>query len=100
MIALWLKIKLLWAMRGTGLRVVRLFLDRRVHPGLKLLTALAGIIIISPIDLFADVPGLGMIDDTLLLALLAWLFVRFCPPNIVAEYFGGRNGGQLKNVTP
>jgi uncharacterized membrane protein YkvA (DUF1232 family) len=100
MLTLWLKMKLFWALRKNAMRVARLFLDRRVHPGLKLLTALAGIIIVSPVDLFADVPGLGVVDDTLLLALLAWIFVRFCPPHIVAEYFGARGAGQLKNVTP
>lgn len=89
-----------WALRRNAMRVGRLFADQRVHPALKLATGLAAVLIVSPIDLFADIPGLGLLDDGALLMILAWLFVRFCPAEVVAEHFGAAPGGQLKNVTP
>ena len=100
MLAFWLRAKMFWAMRRNTVRVGRLFLDQRVPPLLKISAALGGLLIISPIDLFGDIPGLGILDDTALLMLLGWLFVRFCPPEAVAEHFGAAPGQQLKNVTP
>jgi uncharacterized membrane protein YkvA (DUF1232 family) len=58
------------------------------------------LLIISPVDLLGDVPVLGAVDDTLLLVALAWLFVRLCPPAVVAEYRAAAAAGRLKNVTP
>jgi len=54
----------------------------------------------SPVDLLGDIPVLGMVDDTLLLVALAWLFVRLCPPAVVAEYTAVAQAGRLKNITP
>ena len=100
MIALWLRLKTLWLLRTHALRVVRLFFDRRVPLALKALTGLGALVVVSPVDLLGDVPVLGALDDTLLLALLAWLFVRFCPPDVVADYATVAGAGRLKNVTP
>jgi uncharacterized membrane protein YkvA (DUF1232 family) len=100
MLALWLRAKMFWAMRRNATRVARLFLDQRVHLALKASTALAALLIISPLDIFGDVPGLGLVDDTALLMMLAWVFVRLCPAHVVAEHFGPPAGRRLKNVTP
>ena len=56
-------------------RVLPLMGDRRVPLGLKVATAIAGLLIISPLDVFGDIPVLGLLDDAVLLTLLAMLFV-------------------------
>ena len=86
MLALFAKMRFLWAVRNFGSKVAALFLDGRISPTLKGITALAALLIVSPLDLFADIPVLGMLDDVALLTLLAMLFVRLCPPEIVADY--------------
>jgi len=86
MLALLARMRFMWALRSFGARVAGLFLDRRISPGLKGVTALAALIIVSPLDIFSDIPVLGMLDDVALLTLLAMLFVRLCPPEVVAEY--------------
>ncbi len=98
MIAFFLRLKFWWSLRTYGMRVVRLFMDRRVSPALKAVTALGALVAISPIDLLSDVPILGLVDDAGLLALIAALFVFFCPRDVVAEHFGSAR--QLKNVSP
>jgi uncharacterized membrane protein YkvA (DUF1232 family) len=100
MLGLWLRMKALWALRRQAARVGRLFLDQRVPLSLKMLTGFGALLIISPVDLLGDIPVLGMVDDTLLLVALAWLFVRFCPPAVVAEYSAAAAAGRLKNITP
>lgn len=49
--------------------------DERVPTGLKAATGLAALLIISPLDVFGDIPILGLLDDTVLLTLLCMLFV-------------------------
>ncbi len=100
MIALFLRLKFFWGVRKYAARLGRLFLDRRVSPSLKVLTGLGALLVISPIDVLSDIPFVGAFDDLALLALLAMMFVRFCPPNVVAEYFDPAGGPRLKNVTP
>jgi uncharacterized membrane protein YkvA (DUF1232 family) len=100
MIAYWLRMKALWALRRNAVRVWRLFLDQRVPAGLKLVTAATALFVISPLDPLSDIPVLGVIDDALLLTLVAWLFVRFCPADVVAEYTRAAEESRLKNVTP
>jgi uncharacterized membrane protein YkvA (DUF1232 family) len=50
------------------------------HPAvplrLKLLAAAGALLILSPIDLFGDIPVLGLFNDSVLLALLLAWFVR------------------------
>ena len=100
MIAYWLRVKALWALRRNAVRVWRLFLDQRVPAGLKVLTALGALFVVSPLDPLSDVPILGVLDDAVLLTLIAWLFVRFCPADVVAEYTTAAAESRLKNVTP
>lgn len=47
----------------------------RVPLALKLGTLFAALLIVSPLDIFGDIPVLGVLDDAMLLALLATLFV-------------------------
>jgi uncharacterized membrane protein YkvA (DUF1232 family) len=56
-------------------RLLPLMRDARVPLWLKGATIAAGLLIISPIDLFGDIPILGIFDDITLLGLLAALFV-------------------------
>jgi len=110
MLALFARMKFLWALRSFGSKVAALFLDRRISPALKGVTALAAVLIVSPLDVFGDIPVLGMLDDVALLTLLAMLFVKLCPPEIVAEYSQKparrpqtvvvTAGTALKDVTP
>ena len=56
-------------------RVVPLMRDERVPLWLKVLTLAAAVVVISPLDVFGDIPILGMLDDAALLLLLVNLFV-------------------------
>jgi uncharacterized membrane protein YkvA (DUF1232 family) len=83
-----MKLKLLWGIRRYLGSLAGLFFDRRVSPLLKTLTVVGALAIVSPIDLFSDIPVIGVLDDVTLLALLALLFVRLSPQSAVADYFG------------
>ena len=104
-----------WALQfpKTAMLAARLFLDTRVSPLLKLGAAAAAIVVVSPVDVFGDIPLLGPIDDIALLMLLATMFVRLCPAGIVREHQGtvgedppggqpqpSYGSSQIKNVTP
>ena len=95
-----LRAKILWGLRTYGVRLARLFLDRRVSPALKLLTGVGALLVVSPINVLGDIPVIGMIDDALLLTLIALLFVRLCPRDVVADYWDRARSSRLKNVTP
>ena len=65
----------------------RLFLDRRVSPGVKLIIPATFIYILSPIDLLPDpILGLGQLDDLTALILGAKLFLEMCPREVVEEH--------------
>lgn len=87
--------------------LMRLYRDGRVPGWLKLAGVAGAVLIISPLDLFSDIPLLGPIDDIALLYMLAQMFIGMCPPGIVAELGGSGGGGPnmptsraVKNVTP
>ena len=87
--------------------LMRLYRDGRVPGWLKLAGVAGAVLIISPLDLFSDIPLLGPIDDIALLYMLAQMFIGMCPPGIVAELGEGRAVVQdaaasriVKNVTP
>jgi len=50
--------------------------DQRVPQWLKAGTVVGAVLIISPLDLFGDIPILGILDDVTLLAILATVFVN------------------------
>jgi uncharacterized membrane protein YkvA (DUF1232 family) len=60
----------------TGIfRTVPLLRDERVPLSLKLVAVAIGLLVISPIDVFGDIPVLGALDDAALLTLLCMWFV-------------------------
>jgi uncharacterized membrane protein YkvA (DUF1232 family) len=68
-------LRTLGSLRRNLPRVIPLMRDRRVSLGLKLCTVAAALFVVSPADLLGDIPVVGMVDDAVLLALLANLFV-------------------------
>jgi uncharacterized membrane protein YkvA (DUF1232 family) len=58
-------------------RLLPLFRDGRVPLWSKILAGLAAALVISPLDLFGDIPLLGLVDDAALLLLIVHLFVAF-----------------------
>ena len=87
--------------------LMRLYRDVRVPGWLKLAGMAGAVLIISPLDVFSDIPLLGPIDDIALLFMFAQMFIGMCPPDIVAELGGSGAGASntptvraVKNVTP
>jgi uncharacterized membrane protein YkvA (DUF1232 family) len=99
--------RLLFDLPRMGMLLVRLFRDGRVPAWLKLGGVAAAVMIVSPLDIFSDIPLLGPIDDLALLLVLAQTFVGMCPAGVVAELNGsGRVAPTaptvrvVKNITP
>jgi uncharacterized membrane protein YkvA (DUF1232 family) len=76
--------------------IVRLMGDRRVSPWLKLIPIGALVYLVSPIDLIMGIPGVDALDDTAVLWLGSYLFIEFCPPDVVSEHIKalGANSGE------
>ncbi len=78
----------------------RLLKDQRVPGWVKLIPTAALIYFLSPIDLIPDfaLPGLGEVDDIMMLLIALKMFLDLSPPNIVREHledlFGGRRGAR------
>ncbi len=68
-------LRLLFAAKAAIFRTVPLLRDARVPISLKLIAAAFALLIISPVDIFGDVPVLGALDDAALLTLLCMWFV-------------------------
>lgn len=73
--------------------IVRLMGDNRVSPFLKLLPIASLVYLISPVDLVMGIPGVSALDDMALISLGAYLFIEFCPPDVVAEHMKQLTGG-------
>lgn len=60
--------------------------DERVPVAMKAATGVLALLIISPLDVFGDIPVLGLLDDALLLTLLCsafvWLATRTIEKNV------------------
>jgi len=56
-------------------RVLPMFRDERVPGHLKWGAGALAVLIVSPLDLFGDIPVLGLLDDAALLSILAVAFV-------------------------
>jgi len=67
--------RLLLVAKTAIFRTIPLMRDLRVPLSLKLLTAAIAVLVLSPIDLFSDIPVLGAFDDAALLTLLCMWFV-------------------------
>ena len=70
-------IKLIW----------RLLNDRRVPSWLKMIVPGTLLYLLFPIDIIPDiVPGLGQLDDIVVILLGLKLFVKMCPEEIVRQH--------------
>lgn len=67
-------------------RMLPLMRDERVPLAIKAGTAMLALLIISPLDVFGDIPVLGLLDDAVLLTLLCtafvWLATRLIEKNV------------------
>lgn len=74
-------------LRGKAIVLWRLFRDPRVPLPPKLLPPLVLAYLAMPVDLIPDfIPVLGQLDDILIVALGAGLFIRLCPEGVVMEH--------------
>ena len=80
----------------------RLWRDRRVPRSLKGMIVAIMVYVISPIDLVPGflVPVLGQLDDATLLMLGAYLFIRWSPPEVVAEHMASISPNFFSKVRP
>ena len=78
-------LRLLLAAKTSVLRTIPLMRDARVPFALKGLTLGLAILIVSPIDIFGDIPVLGLLDDAALLSLLCYWFVQFATRHVARE---------------
>jgi uncharacterized membrane protein YkvA (DUF1232 family) len=88
-------LRLLFAAKTAVFRAVPLLRDARVPILLKLVAAAIGLLIISPIDLFGDVPVLGALDDAALLTLLCMWFVSQAARHVEPVRARRRSGSVL-----
>ncbi|NMC54139.1 MAG: hypothetical protein GYA48_10940 [Chloroflexi bacterium] len=70
---------------------MRLMADKRVNPFLKLIPALSLAYLVLPFDLAPIIP----LDDAAILGLGMYLFIEFCPPEVVEEHMN-----QLRRLPP
>jgi uncharacterized membrane protein YkvA (DUF1232 family) len=77
--------------------IVRLMGDKRVSPYLKLLPIASLVYLVSPVDLVMAIPGVSALDDMAIVSLGAYLFVEFCPPDVVQEHMKKLTGNA--NIT-
>lgn len=66
--------------------IVRLMGDRRVNPMLKLLPVASLVYLVFPFDLISVIPGVSALDDMAIVSLGAYMFIEFCPPDVVQEH--------------
>jgi len=59
-------LRLLLAVKTSLFRTVPLMRDARVPFALKAGTLAVALLILSPLDVFGDIPGLGLLDDAAL----------------------------------
>jgi uncharacterized membrane protein YkvA (DUF1232 family) len=73
----------------------RLLRDGRVPGWVKLIPVAGLLYLLSPVDIIPDflLPGLGEIDDVVLLLLAAKVFVDLSPPHVVSEHLADLFGG-------
>jgi len=74
-------------------RVIPLMRNPAVPGGAKIAALVAACLIVSPLDIFGDIPILGQIDDVVLLGYVVHLFVKFAEKSLA-------NARVEHNVTP
>jgi uncharacterized membrane protein YkvA (DUF1232 family) len=77
------------------LRTVPLVRDARVPLPLKLIAAAIALLVISPVDIFSDIPVLGALDDAALLTLLCVWFVSQASRHVEPVPVRRRPGSKL-----
>jgi uncharacterized membrane protein YkvA (DUF1232 family) len=80
----------------------RLWRDPRVPKSLKGMVVAALLYVLSPVDLVPGflVPMLGQLDDATLLMLATYLFIRWSPPEVVAEHTASLGRDFLGKLRP
>ena len=66
--------------------IVRLMGDSRVSPFLKLLPIASLVYLFFPFDLISVIPGVSALDDLAIVSLGGYMFIEFCPPDVVQEH--------------
>ena len=86
---------LLLAAKTAIFRTVPLMRDVRVPLSLKLVAAAIALLVISPVDIFGDIPVLGALDDAALLTLLCMWFVSQAAKHVEPVPVRPRPAGML-----
>ena len=63
-------------------RLLPLMRNPAVPAAAKIGAVIAGALIISPLDIFGDIPILGQIDDVVLLGYVIHIFVKFAEKSL------------------
>ena len=87
--------RLLLVAKKAIFRTFPLMRDVRVPLSLKLLTAAIALVVVSPVDLFSDIPVLGALDDAALLTLLCVWFVSQAGKHVEPVPVRSRTGAAL-----
>jgi uncharacterized membrane protein YkvA (DUF1232 family) len=87
--------RLFLAAKTAIFRTLPLVRDARVPTSLKLTAAAIGLLVISPIDVFSDIPVLGALDDAALLTLLCIWFVNQATKHVEPVPVRRRPGSSL-----
>ena len=87
--------RLLLAAKTAIFRTLPLVRDARVPTSLKLIAAAIALLVISPIDVFSDIPVLGALDDAALLTLLCMWFVGQASKHVAPVPVRRRSGSVL-----
>ncbi len=74
-------------------RLIPLMRNPAVPGGAKIAAVAAAALIVSPLDIFGDIPILGQIDDVVLLGYVVHLFVKFAEKSLAKARVE-------RNVTP
>lgn len=67
-------------LRKTAARAFAAFVDGRVPGRLKCIAFAATLFVVSPLNIFGDIPLLGVLDDAALVSLILMWFVRASLP--------------------
>ncbi len=85
----------MFAAKTAIVRTFPLMRDTRVPLVLKAIAGLVALLVISPLDLFGDIPILGMLDDVALLTLLCMWFVHQAGKHVEPVPVRARPGSAL-----
>ncbi|MEO9169646.1 MAG: DUF1232 domain-containing protein [Candidatus Baltobacteraceae bacterium] len=77
-------LRLFYAARKALPRTIPLLRDARVPMALKIAAGVCAVLIVSPLDIFGDIPVLGALDDAALLTFLCVWFVGFASRHVDA----------------